>query len=98
MANALGELPDIPEGQSLNVSAGYKMLKDTWTHGQRLLAQEDCDPVQLYSTATRLESFNDLMDLIVKEVDDEDWTRSVAVPFLTMVGSLRGAAHAMTDR
>ncbi|KZS90983.1 hypothetical protein SISNIDRAFT_487993 [Sistotremastrum niveocremeum HHB9708] len=90
--------PDIPVSANPAVVEAYNLVRATWEHGETLLSQEDVDPVQLRTTATRLESYTELVDAMEEGGDDEEWIRSLSISLARMIGSLRGAARAMTTR
>lgn len=98
MPFTLYPFPELPEHENNRVEAGYERIKTVYDRGSRYLAQEEPDPLRIRVTADELMDLDDLMDALVQEVADDEWSRLLARSIVSMDVALRSAAEQMSTQ
>lgn len=96
MSFAQHPFPLLPVHENNHVEEGYNRVKEVYDRGARYLAQEEPDPLRIRITADQLMDLDDLMDAIVQEVGDEEWTGCLARSIVAMDLNLRATAERMS--
>ena len=93
------ELPALPNRNFPDaVTVALGDVKNLVARGFRLLQQESTDPIQLKVAIDLLHDKGPLLDQLVEEVDDEEWTRALATVIFTLEARLQAKALHLTTQ